>query len=1317
MHTPLRLLLLAAFAVLSSSAEAAATTWTCTANNWTNAACWDAGVPTSTVDAVIDGDAGVNAVVTLNTTGQVANLTVNSGDLLDLNPDLNPARLGISGATVTNDGTIQLNATTFSNAEFSINRDVLLTGSGKLSAGFFQRNIISGGLGITDATLTNAASHTIEGGGLQLGFNTINLINQGLIDANQPFTGIGIDLKGSPNSLNGTNTGTLQARSGGNLDIMASGIDNTNGTIQALDGSQVRISNSRINGGTVTTAGSGTVRARGNSVFKDVTNNGAVVQIREVAGDNAQLEGTLTNNGTWSLNNNNSISRTDLTIIGDVTLAGTGMLSLSDDPNNFIRGRGFGATRDTLTNTASHTIEGAGQLGENFTKLINQGLIDATQNTNKLIVDPSSTAAGVAGVTNSGTLRGSGAGGLELTDGRFDNQGTVEALDGSSVTYTTTAETMNNTGGTLTGGTWRAVATGNGATLTVNGGQVVQNNAEIVLSGAGSVFQARNPTDSLNVVQLETSLTDNLANGTLRVLDNRDYTTTNDFTNAGTLDLGGGTFEANSLTNAGTLNLGGGTFDANSLTNNASGEIFGHGTIPDAVLNHGLVRAVGGNLNATVDGQSGTVQIDPGASLTLTGNSDAAFLVHNGDALNLGANDFTVDSDYTNANFGVGNSFDARANVTGSGQILASGDVGQAITGDVAGGTTATATMSFGNVHVGDVVTQSYQIANTGTVAPALRGAIQTAANGGNITDARLSGTGVTAQNFGPIAPGSDSGSLDVTFNATSAGALTGQVIHIENNFDNVLDQNIAIVSGGAFRLANATIDNPGAFAFGNVRIGTAGVNQALAIKNDVPDDGFSEKLDAQANGTTGGVTAIGSFNLLAPQAVDNSSIVVGLDTASAGDKSGTATIDFQSNGDGTSGLGITNLLSQQVQVNGAVYRLANPVLNTTDVTLVARRGDAAPGAGVSVTNMSPDIFTEGLNATIGGAPVTFNTAGAINNLAAGASDAASLQVGLDTSTSGAFNGQATVNFTSTGAGTTGASDLVLGNAQVNLTGKVYETAVAQIDTPMLDFGIVHVGDVVTTQGIGITNAAPVTGLNDVLLGQVTGATGPFTATGDLGAAGLGAGTSDNTSIEVGIDTASAGGFNGNATLTFASHNPDLVDVILGNQQVALQGQVNNFAEIGLSQTGGAGSLGQTGMVFTLDFGTVSQGSGLLDAALSAFNAALGPGDLLDLSFDLSGVDDFVLASFDPVTNLLAGGSGTALGIQFNPLVTGLFTDQVILHGIGHNASGFSDAVADVFLNIRVDVRGSTAVPAPGTWAITLFGIGGLLLRRCSRKA
>ncbi len=106
----------------------------------------------------------------------------------------------------------------------------------------------------------------------------------------------------------------------------------------------------------------------------------------------------------------------------------------------------------------------------------------------------------------------------------------------------------------------------------------------------------------------------------------------------------------------------------------------------------------------------------------------------NNGTLALGTSNVTVEQDYTNAAFGAGNGFNARANVTGSGQILAAGDVAQALSGDVTNGAGAAPQLAFGNIHVGDQVTRSFAVSNTGANGPALRGALQTSVNGGNVS-------------------------------------------------------------------------------------------------------------------------------------------------------------------------------------------------------------------------------------------------------------------------------------------------------------------------------------------------------------------------------------------------------------------------------------------------------------------------------------------------------------------------------------------------------------------------------------------------------
>ena len=114
-------------------------------------------------------------------------------------------------------------------------------------------------------------------------------------------------------------------------------------------------------------------------------------------------------------------------------------------------------------------------------------------------------------------------------------------------------------------------------------------------------------------------------------------------------------------------------------------------------------------------------------------------------------------------------------------------------------------------------------------------------------------------------------------------------------------------------------------------------------------------------------ITASGGFSLLAPGATNNTALTVGMETGTAGAKSGAATISFVSDASNVGGCAPNCQLSigtQTVSVSGNVYRLANPTIDPKTVNLAARVGDANPQAPIGVTNASPDAFTERLNAS-----------------------------------------------------------------------------------------------------------------------------------------------------------------------------------------------------------------------------------------------------------------------------------------------------------------------------------------------------------------
>jgi hypothetical protein len=593
----------------------------------------------------------------------------------------------------------------------------------------------------------------------------------------------------------------------------------------------------------------------------------------------------------------------------------------------------------------------------------------------------------------------------------FDKSGGVytnneQFIVSSSGALTITNGTLANfSGGVLTGGTYDIAGL-----FRFPGADISTNRAEVILRGASSQIVDNNTSgDAL------TNFATNDTPGIFRILDNRHFTAAGAFTNNGLMEIGGGTFDAASLDNA------------------AGAQIFGYGTIVPRPTNHGHIRAAGGTLafNDGIQGGSGTVEVDPAATLDLSGGMSESsadnLTLYNGGSLALGNHNFQVKSDYQNANSGTGNSFNHRAGVTGSGQINADPAVTQSLIGDVTNGNTASATMAFGNVHVGTSTTKNYDVRNSGSSGPSLRGAIQTAANGANITDGRLSGTGVTAGNFGPIAPGTNASGISVTFHATSAGALTGQKVHITNNFDNVGDQDLAI-TGAAYRLASPTTHAPEPVNFGILHVGDPAPSQALSVTNNATNDGFSEKLNASIGSITptGGVsTNGGTFMGLAPGSTNNTSLSVGIDTSTAGVKNGTATISLTSDGAGTSGLGLTSLSSQTVNVIGTVnnYAVAQVLKLSGGGTLTMTAPDTfsldfgtfleTPGTISTVLGVKNDVAapSDSLSGSFMTTPGGYSLSGfsGFSNLAAGSTQGG-LNVQLNSGVAGTYTGSITLS-------------------------------------------------------------------------------------------------------------------------------------------------------------------------------------------------------------------------------------------------------------------------------------------------------------------
>jgi hypothetical protein len=1359
----------------------------------------------------------------------------------------------VVGGLTLNNATIRVGK----NSVFAPQGDQTIGGTGTL---VFTDANGSNRLNVEAGNLILAPGVTVRGGNGFIGAQSFiggaaTLTNNGTIQADEAGRSIAIQVNGLT-----TNNGTLAALNGGTLNLN-SPVTGTAGS-QILAGALSVVNQNGVTlSGNMNLTGAGSFRpnSSGSNFLSGVTLSGTL-DLASATGIE-QVSGGLTLAGASIDIGANSVFAPR----GDQTIAGNGSIVFADASGS----NRFNVEAGTLTLAPGITVRGGnGTIGnQSFVggaaTLINQGVIAADVAGRTISVNVNTQTV------NQNLMKAENGGTLALVSSPVDNSaGTLLAADGSVVSLQGLAVTggaLNSAGSgvfrpngsssnflqgvTLGGVLDMASATGitriSAGGMTVNGridigaGSILAPQGDQTISGSGQiVFADGNGGNRINLEAgnhvFESGLT---VRGQTGVIGNQSF-------------VGG----AATLTNRGTIaSDGGGT-----ITVAPTG----------ALTNDGLMRAQAGNLvvQRAMTG-TGTLQVDATGAMTLAngGNSQGRLLMGAaGAAIDIGSGNLVILSDYTNDAAGSGNGFNRRAGVSGAGQVVAAPNAAQAITGaTVTNGNTANATLALGNVRVGTPTTVNYQIANSGTTGPTLRGAIQTSANGANLTDPRLSGAGVTASNYNAGAPGGSSGDLGVTFLTGAAGPiapLVGQVLNLRSNFENIADQKLNIVLGagaGAYVPASGSLLTA-PLNFGTVQVGQS-VSQALAIRNTAAGPaGFVEDLNARfgaasglgaalisgagqitglgagatstgvmtvnvntavpgvvngsipidffSAGTVGGapiaglaeigvgsapfgvqgtieavgnvidqarpvtngvaspnavnvnlgnlrignaasqslsvlnqatgnqqaalnatiasngapITAAGSFALLAPGATSNA-LSVGIGNAApAGPNNGTATISFVSDANNVGNCAPNcqlNLAPQTVNVTANVYRLANPALNTPEVTIAARVGDpVAANRPVPITNASPDIFTEGLNVAITGATGNAqHNGGSITNLIAGGTNNAAITVGL-ASTAAAGLTQATVGlaFGSTGAGTTGAPDAGAGTASVTVNGRIYTPAAGRLGAPVLDFGIVRVGDNVT-RNAEVGNTAATTALNDTLRALLSGLSGPFGGNGSVG----GIAAQASSSLPITLDTAAAGLFSQSGTVSYLSQNPDMADASGGpNQNLQVLAQINNLANADFDLLAGLGLLTQSGSDYLLNLGNIVVGSNVT-SMLQLDNDVLGPADdLANGAFDLSAVDDFALAGWNPLALLAPGQAAGGLSVSFVAGNVGLFEDQVLFGGRSVNASDPAGIAQTRRLIIRANVidAGGT-VPEPHGLPLVLAAAAAAAVARRRRAS
>jgi hypothetical protein len=950
-------------------------------------------------------------------------------------------------------------------------------------------------------------------------------------------------------------------------------------------------------------------------------------------------------------------------------------------------------------------------------------------------------------IVNNGSIAFSnGSSNNNIIPSEFTNNGSISSSNGSVVLVAPTTLT-NLAAGTLTGGSYQAYAGSEILLQSSTSTPVTTLAADVVLSGADSQLRTYDTVPASGTyntyVALDDSLTTITAAGALHVLANRDYTTSKAINNQGTLELGGGTFASTSLANAGTLR--------------------GFGRVTPAIVNTGLVRASGGTLiaQAGVNG-TGNIQVDSGATLDLSsaaGASSAQRLSMDG-ALNLGGQNLVVSKDYSNANFGTGNSFDRRSNVSGAGRIIGQ-NAAQTVVGQVVSAGANTFTVDFGNVRGGTTANKTFQVQNSGTGAD-IRGAVQSTGTG-NVTDGRLS---VSTGNFGPLAVGANSGDYTISFSASSGGALVGQKAGVASNFDNVATQTINIdgfasvlaqgsatpnsdpvnlgnfrvgftpppaptqnfevvnlTSGvGAERLGIGSAATTGNFAATNnlgsnfidpggqqsaavtatVNNGVAGVNsgavtlqyttngqlidplfvtqnvnaqtinlqatgynvavgsaapdpvvfanqrvggmqsQILSVTNTAATGSFTEKLNASFGSDTGSaINNGGSVIMQVAGSPASTAMAVRVNTDTAGARSGSVTLNYQTDGTGSSGLGTASVGSQVVNVSGNVYQIAQANLPANVDLGNFRLGSAGSQAiNIANTDVAPAGFQEGLDASIGGtAGKASASGGPISNLAQGGNSSV-ISVGIDnaTASAGVNTGTVTINLASNGSTTSGLASMALTDATINVSGTGYNAAVGSATPDPVVLANQRVGGMLN-QVLTVTNTAAAGSFTEKLNASFGANTGNATNTGGAVVL-LAAGDPGSTAMSAGVDTTTAGAKAGSVTLNYQTDgngSSGLAAASAGSQVINVSGNVYQLA---------------SGQINTLplNFGTVQVGQAV-SQVLSISNTASGAAgfveDLNAVFGASSGTGSSLITGSGSISGLLAGATN-ASGMTVN---------------------------------------------------------------------
>jgi len=925
---------------------------------------------------------------------------------------------------------------TNTSASYTVTYDTAMTGTlasltlTNIASNTTTLNVNAANFRFTSGTMTNATINIGSGGSMvgtlssTTGSNVLN-INGGLFSTTGNFGNttaaatITVNISSGTFTSSGNNFGRFN---------MTGGIANTSGATDQYNGGV-------ISGGTFTnTSSSGMYLRSGTWNVKDtgVFNVGKLLSSGVTAG-NLQVDGgTMTVTGdTFGLGTSQSGAAT-----GQFVQSG-GSVSMAN-ANGLVIGV---SSSTTLTGLYQYQLQGGTLALQKIT--LASGSYTSITGTNAFRMSGGSLNLGSGGLVTGG---GSGTKLIQLSGGAVaataDWSSSLDmsllTTSGMTVVGTGTATFQAADAGNVARNiTLSGILSGSGALAKTGGGVLALQNAN-TYSGATTVRAGRLQIDAAGAINSTSGITIDGASAELRYNSATPLTRTITFTQ-------------------GTIS---GTGTIGTAVTVGTGDILSPGNSPGTqAYTSGLTWAPGGQYTWEINNWSGSAGTNydqlvvSGSALNVTATTGSTFRVA---VTGLTAGDVSGAVPGFSAAATTGTSFTiatSSAGITGFDRskftIDTSGFVGSNTLATNAGfwlsasGTSVDLNYAPSATYVlsAGASATAIRVGGSSTITATVASSTAAVTNPDSLVYGGLAlsgGVGPLSSTTGTLAPG-EAGSGNAVFTGNAAGAVTfTPSVTTATNLNIGTNANAGLTSGVTVSVYNAAAVNTlSGTSFGTVLKGTS-LSQTLAITNTAPTGSYTEKLDA-AFGTLGGAvtTNSGSVSLLAAGST-STALTVYLGSGSAGNVSGTAQVNFASNGQGTSGLGTLSLSPQTVSLTATVLdpAVASFTSGSTTTLLLLDFGSVNQNASVSPLGFAlfnieqMPGFTADL-ALIGIVPGTGNTgafsttlSSTFNDLAAGGAPK-TYTASFDTSGLGAFTNTYTYRFKSANAGTVYDGDTV----------------------------------------------------------------------------------------------------------------------------------------------------------------------------------------------------------------------------------------------------------------------------------------------------